>query len=158
MQVSFNFAPRGWALCNGQFLPINQNQALFSLLGTNFGGNGTTTFALPNLQGRVALGQTSGFTLGQSGGAETHTLQPGEIGTHTHAVTLDASSARETTNRPAGAYFTTGGAYGSSSSGTPMAGGQTSTAAGGGQSHPNVQPFLTLNFIIALQGIFPSQN
>ena len=158
MQVSFNFAPRGWALCNGQLLPINQNQALFSLLGTTYGGDGRVNFALPNLQGRVALGQTSGFTLGQTGGAETHTLQPGEMGSHAHGVTLDASSARETTNRPAGAYFTTGGAYGSSSSGTPMAGGQTSTASGGGLSHPNMQPFLTLNFIIALQGIFPSPN
>src|ERR1700716_48979 len=125
---SFNFAPKGWALCNGQLMPINQNQALFSLLGTTYGGNGQTTFALPNLQGRVAMHTGSGHQLGESGGADGVTLTPSQNGAHAHGVTQPASKDKETTNRPDGAYFTVGGAYGSSPSTTT--GGTPTSSAG----------------------------
>jgi len=154
--VSFNFAQKGWALANGATLPINQNQALFALLGTIYGGDGITTFQLPNLQGRVPIHQGSGFTIGQSGGQETHTLTSSEIASHTHAVTTQASKDEETTNRPDGAYFTQGGAYGTTAD-TALAGAPTSST-GGGQPHENRQPSIGLTFLIALQGIFPSQN
>jgi microcystin-dependent protein len=160
--VGFNFPPRGWAFCNGQVLPINQNQALFALLGTTYGGNGQTTFQLPNLQSRVAIhaGQGSGlsnYQLGQTAGVESVTLTPNEIGAHTHTVTQPASKDEETTNRPDGAYFTVGGAYGSSPSGAAM-GGTPTSAAGGNQSHTNLQPSLAIPFVIAMQGIFPSRT
>jgi microcystin-dependent protein len=160
--VAFEFAPRGWALCNGQTLAINQNQALFSLLGTTYGGNGTTTFQLPNLQGRVAMhaGDGAGLsnhTLGEASGTETVTLDASEIADHAHLVTQPASKDEETTNRPDGAYFTVGGAYGSSSSGSAM-GGTPTSATGGSQPHTNLQPFLTLCFVIAMEGIFPSRS
>jgi microcystin-dependent protein len=155
--VAFNFAPRSWAFCNGQTLPINQNQALFSLLGTTYGGNGQTTFQLPNLQSRVAVHAGDGFTLGETGGVESVTLNQTELGAHTHAVTQPASKDAETTNRPDGAYFTAGGAYGSSPSGTPM--GTTLTSnTGGSQPHPNLQPYLAVPFVIALTGIFPTRS
>src|ERR1700693_4632437 len=108
---SFNFAPKGWALCNGQLLPINQNQAIFSLLGTTYGGNGQTNFALPDLQSRVAMHTGQGHVLGERSGEETHTLTVNEIGDHAHQVTQPASKDEETTNRPDGAYFTVGGPY-----------------------------------------------
>lgn len=154
--VSFNFAPSGWALCNGQQEPINQNQALFALLGTTYGGNGVTTFALPDLQGRVPMHFGNGHTLGESGGQEAHTLVSGEIGAHAHTVTPAASKDEETTNRPDGAYFTAGGAYGSAAD--SAMGGTATSFAGGGQLHENRQPSLVLTFVIALQGVFPSQN
>jgi microcystin-dependent protein len=155
--VAFNFAPKGWAFCNGQLMPINQNQAIFSLLGTTYGGNGQTTFQLPNLQSRVAMHVGQGHTLGETGGEEAHTLTVGEIGSHAHLVTPQASKDEQTTNRPDGAYFTVGGAYASSANSPPM-GGTSTSAVGGGQAHPNLQPSLALPFVIALQGIFPSLN
>lgn len=152
--VSFNFAPRGWALCNGQLLPINQNQALFSLLGTTYGGNGQTNFALPDLRGRVPIHFGNGHTLGERAGEENHTLTISELPAHTH--TLKAGTGDP--NTAAG--------YLPSSSTNPYAAGGINTAlnsasisnTGGSQPHLNLQPYLTLNFIIALQGIFPSQN
>jgi microcystin-dependent protein len=155
--VAFNFAPRSWAFCAGQFLPIAQNQALFSLLGTTYGGNGVTTFQLPNLQGRVAMHVGNGHTLGEAGGTESVAVTVNEIPPHVHQVTPLASKNEETTNRPGGSYHTVGGAYGSSPAGPAM--GSTSTsAAGGGQPHSNLQPSLALSFVIALTGIFPSRS
>ena len=156
LPVSFNFAPQGWALCNGQLLAIDQNQALFSLLGTTYGGDGRVNFGLPNLQGRVPMHMGSGFTLGQSGGEVAHTLSAGEIGAHAHTVTPAASKDEETTNRPDGAYFTSAGAYGSVANASM--GGTVTSVTGGGQPHENRQPSLVLSFVIALVGIFPSQN
>jgi microcystin-dependent protein len=156
MIASFNFAPKGWALANGQLLPINQNQALFALLGTFYGGNGIQTFGLPSLQGRVPIHQGNGFTIGQSGGEETHTIIASEMAAHQHAVTTQASKDEETTNRPDGAYFTKGGAYGTAAD-TALAA-TTTAATGGSQAHENRMPSLALTFVIALQGIFPSQS
>ena len=155
---SFGFAPRFWAQCNGQLLPINQNQALFSLLGTTYGGNGTTTFALPNLQGRTPLhfGQGSGLSnraLGQVGGVETVTLQTTQIPSHTH--TVSANSAAPTLGTPAGNLWAQGN-Y-SASGNSAMAAGDVGNT-GGIQPHPNLSPYLTVNFCIALSGIFPSRN
>jgi microcystin-dependent protein len=156
--LSFNFAPKGWALCNGQLLPINQNQALFSLLGTTFGGNGQTTFALPNLQGRTPIEVGNGYFLGQSGGEQTHTLSVAELPGHTH--TLNATSANPTATVPAGTlgYARSGTLmYGAAANLVAMSA-QAVGNAGGSQPHLNMQPFLTLNFCIALQGTFPSPN
>jgi microcystin-dependent protein len=155
---SFNFAPRGWALCNGQILPINQNQALFSLLGTTYGGDGRTTFALPNLQGRVPIHTGGGHTLGERAGEQAHTLSMGEMPTHTHAA--QASAAPGTQNVPANNMVLSQRAaeiYRAPSNLAPMVAG-TLTSLGGSQAHVNMQPYLVLNFCIALQGIFPSQN
>jgi microcystin-dependent protein len=156
--MSFNFAPKGWALCNGQLLPINQNQALFSLLGTTYGGNGQTNFALPDIQGRTPIHVGSGFTLGERGGEQAHTVSIAETPTHTH--TVNATSITATTNNPSNtlltAQSTAANLYGSAASSlvamSPAMVGNT----GGSQAHLNMQPFLTLNFCIALQGIFPS--
>jgi len=152
--VSFNFAPKGWALCNGQLLAINQNQALFSILGTTYGGNGQVNFALPNFQGRAPLHFGSGFTLGQIAGEENHTLITTEMPTHTHLVS--ASSAIPDAGTMANnSWAANPGAYGSNVTTTmnPASIGN----AGGNQPHSNMQPYLVLNFIIALQGIFPSR-
>jgi microcystin-dependent protein len=158
----FNFAPAGWAQANGQLMPIAQNTALFSLLGTQFGGNGTTTFALPDLRGRVPIHQGQGTSLtdhivGQKGGAESITLTPAQMPNHTHL--LEASSVGATTTHPGGAVLAHAKAaiYAPASNGITMNGAAIGHA---GSSHP-VQvapPFLTLNFCIALQGIFPSQT
>jgi microcystin-dependent protein len=153
-----NFAPRGWALCNGQLLPIAQNTALFSILGTTYGGNGQTTFALPDLRGRAAIhsGQGPGlenYELGQSGGEETVTLNVNQLAPHQHAQ--PATSAEETTNRPTNAVPAKGGVYAGASDGTTMA---PTTVSGSGQPHDNRSPYLTVNFIIALEGVFPSRN
>ena len=156
--MSFGFPPKGWALCNGQLLPINQNQALFSLLGTTYGGNGQTNFALPNLQGRTPIHMGSGFILGQNGGEQAHTLSIAEIPTHTHAANASAAAGNN--------VVPTGAVLGSplSLSYRPADTGLTSMVpgtlanVGGSQAHLNMQPFLTLSFCIALQGIFPSQN
>jgi microcystin-dependent protein len=162
LTVGFNFAPRGWALCNGQLLPINQNTALFSLLGTQYGGNGTTNFALPNLQGRVPIhfGQGNGlspYAIGEETGEETHTLNSSEIAAHTHTVAPLASNDERTTDHPAGAYPTTGGVYAAThSSNAPM--GLAGSSEVGGQPHTNLQPYLVLNYIIAMQGIFPARS
>jgi microcystin-dependent protein len=153
---SFNFPPKGWALCNGQILPINQNQALFALLGTTYGGNGVSTFALPNLQGSMPVHQGNGFTLGQVGGELSHTLTIPEMPTHTHPAKASANPAD--LGAPANNFWANGNqpAYASSANST-MAPNALSNV-GGNQPHNNQSPFLVLSFCIALQGIFPSQN
>jgi microcystin-dependent protein len=154
--VSFNFAPKGWALCNGQLLPINQNQALFSLLGTTYGGDGRVNFALPNLQGRIPIHFGNGHTLGEVGGQENHTLTAQEMPAHTH--TISASNAAPNQGTPAGNMWSgNSGAYSSASPDSSMNPASISNA-GGNQPHTNIQPYLVLNFIIALVGIFPSQS
>ena len=153
--MSFNFAPRGWAMCNGQFLPINQNQALFSLLGTTFGGNGQTTFALPDLRGRVPISVGSGFSLGQSGGQEFHTITQAEMPAHTHFVRGASNAANTNTASGSALLGTQASTYGGASNLTVMSAAAIGNV-GGSQPHENRQPFLTLNFCIALQGIFPS--
>jgi microcystin-dependent protein len=153
---TFNFPPKGWAFCNGQFMQINQNQALFSLLGTTFGGNGQTTFALPNFQGRVPTHVGNGFTLGQNGGEQAHTLTQQELPTHNHTWT--AMTPDGTSNNPSGLAFAKAqnNLYGATPD-TPM-NPSTVSNAGGSQPHQNMQPYLVLSFCIALQGIFPSPN
>ena len=154
--MSFSFAPKGWALCNGQLLPINQNQALFSLLGTTFGGNGQTTFALPNLQGRAQTHVGNGMTLGQTGGEQSHTLSIAEMPQHTH--TAQASSNNGDNVAPAGLVLgSVGNQYTGFGNVVSLDPG-TVANQGGNQPHQNMQPYLTLNFCVALQGIFPSQN
>ena len=155
--MSFNFAPKGWAQCNGQLLPINQNQALFSLLGTTYGGDGRVNFALPNTQGRTPIHVGGGHTLGERGGEQAHTLTQAEMPTHTHSV--NGSSALTGGNvSPNGRYL--GGANNAYHSPTNLTtlDPTTVTNTGGSQPHLNMQPFLALNFCIALQGIFPSPN
>ena len=159
--MSFNFPPKGWALCNGQLLPINQNQALFALLGTNYGGNGQTTFALPDLRGRSPLHVGAGITLGERGGAASHTLTANEMPSHIHA--LAASSDVANTNLP-GAALPAGKPRGGINRYAPAGSGNSTmhagslSSVGASQPHENRQPFLTLTFAIALQGIFPSQS
>lgn len=174
MMVAFNFAPKGFALCNGQLLPISQNQALFALLGTQFGGNGQTNFALPDLRGRVPVSYGGyDYSLGQQGGTEVTTLTQAQLPPHLHGMKVSAD--RGTTNL-AGVAGTTpvpnyladsgGGApqYGGTPNATMATAGpnattvNTTTAAGGSQPHTNLQPYLCLNFVIALQGVFPSPN
>lgn len=157
--VGFNHAPTGWALCNGQSLPISQNSALFALLGTSYGGDGVTTFALPDLRGRVPMHQGQGTdlsprTIGGSGGAEAVALTTAQIPSHTH--TLTGSAARQDTDLVAGAAPTKGGYY---TTQAPTVGMHPAAiaATGGGQPHTNLQPFLCVNFIISLQGLYPSQ-
>lgn len=155
---SFQFAPRGWALCNGQLLPINQNQALFALLGTTFGGDGRVNFALPDLRSRVPIHTGNSHTLGERGGEQAHTITTAEMPAHSH--TVQASAAAGTQNVPANNMMLSQRAaeiYQAPSSPAPMVAG-TISSAGGSQAHLNMQPFLALNFCIALQGIFPSQN
>jgi microcystin-dependent protein len=155
--ISWNFPPKGWAFCNGQLLPINQNQALFSILGTMYGGNGQTTFALPDLRGRAAIHQGPGFNIGQNGGEELHTLVTGEMPSHNHIVKgSDTQGDKNTLQgdvlaREVGVPY---GAFGSTTNLNPT----TVTNVGGSQPHENRQPFLVVNFVIALQGIFPSRN
>jgi microcystin-dependent protein len=155
--VSFDFPPRGWALCNGQLLPINQNQALFSLLGTTYGGDGRVTFALPDLRGRTPIHEGAGHTLGERAGQEAHTLSVAELPEHNHAVMVSTD--------PADSPIPTGNVLASSlnefyTSAANLVALQVGTVgnAGGGQAHNNMQPFLVINFCIALQGIFPSRN
>ncbi len=154
--ASFNFAPAGWAMCNGQLLPINQNQALFSLLGTTYGGDGRVNFALPDLRGRVPFHMGSGFVLGQTGGETAHTLILSEIPAHLHSAFGSSVTADQVS--PAGNFWAQGAAsaYGQSAN-TVMAPSALSNA-GQSQAHQNMSPFQVLNFIIALQGIFPSRN
>ncbi len=154
--TSFSFAPRGWALCNGQLLPINSNQALFSLLGTMYGGDGRVTFALPDLRGRTPVHANAGLPQGTVGGEEGHALSQAEIPAHTHQA--QASSQRASLDDPTDAVLaaTTTNGYAGSPNGAmhPSA----ITTAGSSQPHQNMQPYLVLNHIIALQGIFPSRN
>jgi microcystin-dependent protein len=157
--MSFGFPPKGWALCDGQLLPINQNQALFSLLGTTYGGDGRVNFALPNLQGRTPIHMGSSHTLGERGGEQAHTLTINEIPTHTH--TVKATTATSTTSTPASNVLlgqSTGASlYAAATNLQAMDPGEIANV-GGSQVHLNMQPFLTLSFCIALQGIFPSQT
>jgi len=172
---SFGFAPQGWATCSGQLLPINQNQALFSLLGTTYGGNGQTTFALPDLRGRVPLGMGNTYTLGQTGGAEVVTLTAQQLPPHVHAIdpnsltaTGKCSSGVASQRSPAGgvpAMEATGvtATYSNAAPDATMRSGgvtaaMTAGASGGSQPHANLQPYLGLTYCIALQGAFPSQN
>jgi len=155
--VSFNFAPKGWAQCNGQLLPINQNQALFSLLGTQYGGDGRVNFALPDFRSRIPIHMGSGFTIGQKGGEEFHTVNQSETPAHTHF--LQANKLGADTNTLAGDLFgqASGGIYGNPTNLTTILP-TTITNTGGSQPHENRQPFLVLCFVIALHGIFPSQT
>lgn len=170
--ISWNFAPKNWAFCNGQLMAINQNQALFSLLGTTYGGNGQTTFGLPDLRGRVALHSSgSNISLGQLAGEAAHTLTTSELPAHPHTISVDATTAAtsntntatsnsvlgQTVGTPAsGASFPVM-MYGTTQPGTTLAP-ATFGPAGGSQPHQNMQPFQVLNFVIALSGVFPSQN
>jgi len=160
--VSFNFPPKGWAFCNGQLMPINQNQALFALLGTTYGGNGTTNFALPDLQGRAPLhrGGADGVVLGQKAGAEAVTLNGSQLPAHTH--TLSASGDIANASVPGGALPASkprGGLTRYAPVGNDTVMGTSSlTPYGGSQPHTNMQPYLVLTWVIALQGIFPTQN
>lgn len=159
--VSFTFAPKGWALCNGQLLPINQNQALFSLLGTTYGGNGQTTFALPDFRGRTPIHTGNGHTLGEWSGEENHTLLATELPTHAHSVTIKGTTADADLKSPGGnakPAYSALETYAASGPTVPFHSQTVSGPTGGGQPHDNMQPFLTLNFVIALQGIFPSRN
>jgi microcystin-dependent protein len=161
--ISWTFPPRGWAFCNGQLLPINQNQALFSILGTMYGGNGQTTFALPDFRGRAPLHVGNGFTLGQAGGQEFHTITSSEMPAHLHQLSASTQQANQATlvtppaNTPNILAAVTGAQYGNAQNLTTLTP-DTITNVGGSQPHENRQPFLVLNFIVALQGIFPSQN
>lgn len=156
--MSFVFAPKGWALCNGQLLPINQNQALFSLLGTTFGGDGRVNFALPDLRGRTPLHVGSGHTLGERGGEQAHTLSVSELPTHTHVANATSSNSNATSPSSSVGYGRSGTLmYGPASQLAAMSSAAISNT-GGSQAHLNMQPFLTLSFCIALQGIFPSPN
>jgi microcystin-dependent protein len=153
--MAFNFPPQGWAQCNGQTLPINQNQALFSLLGTTYGGDGRTTFALPDLRGRVPVHVGSGHVLGERGGEDGHTLVAQEYPVHTHAVNVVNANANA---GPTGHFLAAANAlYQPAPPNTQLAP-TTITNVGGSQPHLNQQPYLTLSFAIALQGLFPSQN
>jgi microcystin-dependent protein len=154
--TSFNFAPKGWAMCNGQLLPINQNQPLFSLFGTMYGGNGQTNFALPDLRGRVAMHRSNSFTQGQRGGETAHTLTNQELPQHIHVAAASAGDADVPV--PGGgrlASFNNG--YGAPANPTTLAP-ATITNAGGSQAHQNMAPYLVLNYVVALIGIFPSQT
>jgi len=164
-----NFAPRGWALCNGQILPINQNQALYSLLGTTYGGDGRTTFALPDFRGRAVIGEGRGAgltqrTLGQKGGSETVNLTIQEMGQHNHTATLVAENAEATEQNPKDNMLgatPNGNIYAPVTAGTDKTMGSGSisvTPNGGGVGHYNMGPYNTVNYIIALQGTFPSRN
>jgi|SRR3954451_19282703 microcystin-dependent protein len=156
--LSFNFAPKGWAMCNGAFLAINQNQALFALLGTQFGGNGQTTFALPDLRDRVPVHLGGWMTsVGQRGGEAAHTLTANELPQHTHMVGASSSSAGGSPSPTGGVLGAIGDGYHAPASTVALRAG-TIANVGGSQAHTNQQPFLTLMFCIALQGIFPSVN
>ncbi len=152
----FDFPPRGWANCSGQTLPIAQNQALFSILGTTYGGNGQTNFQLPNLQGKAPIHFGNEIALGQQGGEQAHTLIVNEIPQHQHSVS--ASTAAVNSGTPAASYLTTQATdamYATAGNAT-MSG--TTTPTGGNQPHENMQPYLVVNFSIALVGVFPSRN
>jgi microcystin-dependent protein len=157
--MSFVFAPKGWALCNGQLLQINQNQPLFSLLGTTFGGDGRTNFALPDYRGRTPIHVGSGHTVGEKGGEQAHTLSIAELPTHTHVVNGSVSTNQQGLNTGTGALWGLSQAPVYSPPANLLAINPASvTNTGGSQAHLNMQPFLTISFCIALQGIFPSPN
>ncbi|MCU0477047.1 MAG: tail fiber protein [Anaerolineae bacterium] len=150
--VSFNFAPKGWAMCNGQLLPINQNQALFSLLGTTYGG-------LPNLQGRTPMSQGNGYTMGENGGQTQHTLTISELPQHLHFLTFSNQPASTVTPSASVVPAQAGtNSYAPSNNALVTMASTSLSSVGGSQAHTNLQPYLVLNIIIALQGIYPSQN
>lgn len=155
---SFNYAPRGWALCNGQLLAINQNQALYAILGNTYGGDGVTTFALPDLRGRTPVHVGQGVTLGQSAGEEAHTLTVNEMPQHTHQAMANQSNS--TSSKPTDNVWGPAPAGSNSYTATANAvmNANALSTAGGSQPHSNMQPSLVLNYCIALQGIFPSRN
>jgi microcystin-dependent protein len=156
--MGFNFPPVGWAMCNGQILPLSQNTALFSLLGTTYGGNGTSNFALPNLQGNVPLHRSGDFPQGATGGETTHTLNISELGAHSHPMMGVASpngTQRTITGNLPGA--TNANLYSTTPSGL-MDPNAVTPSVSGGQPHNNLQPYLVLNFCIALQGVFPARG
>ncbi|HEV8240827.1 MAG TPA: tail fiber protein [Thermoanaerobaculia bacterium] len=154
--MSFVFAPKGWALCNGQLLPINQNQALFSLLGTTFGGDGRVNFGLPDLRGRVPIHVGSGHTLGERGGEQAHTLSIAELPQHTHVLQASPTDGNvPIPNNPSVLARTVNNVYQTATGLVALNPGSV-TNTGGSQAHLNMQPFLTLSYCIALQGIFPS--
>jgi microcystin-dependent protein len=163
--ISWNFPPKGWAFCNGALLPINQNQALFSLLGTTYGGDGRVNFGLPDLQGRIPVHMGNGISLGERGGEQSHTLNISEVPTHTHQLTATTDTADSTKPSPhvlggtvspqVGPTLTI---YENSGSNLVAMAPASIPSVGGSQPHINQQPFLVLNWIIALQGIFPSQT
>ncbi len=153
--MSFSFAPKGWALCNGQLLPINQNQGLFSLLGTTFGGDGRVNFALPDLRGRVPIHVGGGHTLGERGGEQAHTLSIAELPQHVHVANASSTATGGAANPNAAVLGGANNAYHAPAALTSL-NPATVTNTGGSQAHLNMQPFLTLSFSIALQGIFPS--
>lgn len=161
--ISWNFPPRGWAFCNGQLLPINQNQALFSILGTTYGGNGQTNFALPDFRGRTPIHAGAGFDLGQRSGEEAHTVTVSETPAHTHSLSASTQQANQATlvtapaSTPNILAAVAGAQYSNAQSLTTLRP-DTVANAGGSQPHENRQPYLVLNFVIALQGIFPSRN
>ena len=157
--MSFSFPPKGWALCNGQLLPINQNQGLFSLLGTTFGGDGRVNFALPDLRGRVPVHVGGGHSLGERGGEQAHTISIAELPTHDHQLRASpaAGNAGAPSNSVVPASAAPAAVYGPPESLTALRAGSIANV-GGSQAHLNMQPFLTLSFCIALQGIFPSAN
>lgn len=152
--MSFVFPPKGWALCNGQLLPINQNQALFSLLGTTFGGDGRVNFGLPDMRGRTPIHVGSGHTLGERAGEQAHTLSVAEMPTHVHTMTGSASDA-DVVLPADNVVGRSSQLYGPPTQLTALDP-SSSTSTGGSQAHLNMQPFLTLSFCVALQGIFPS--
>jgi len=171
MIVSFNFPPKGWALCNGQFLPINQNQALFALIGTTYGGNGQTTFALPNMRGRAPIHMGNGYELGQAAGQTSNTINSSQLPAHIHEIQKPpgglvtakikaGGTANQTT--PEGNYFATNASetkrFSNRSDASLGNGVPTVGNVGGSQPHNNMQPYLVLNYVIALQGVFPSRN
>ena len=155
--ISFNFAPNGWAFCNGQLLPINQNAALFSILGVAYGGNGQTNFALPNLQGRIPVHQGSSYTVGQAGGEASHVLTVNEMPAHNHAVSGQSATATTGTN-PTGAVWAASNLAPFAASPDVTMAGAALGSAGNDQPHENQPPYLVLNFVIALVGLFPSRN
>ena len=157
--VGFNFAPVGWSFCNGELVPISQNETLFNLIGTTYGGDGQTTFALPNLSGRVAVHQGNSFIIGQLAGTENVTLSTNQMPQHSHAPQVAAPD----TISPVGAYFasssrTSVDLYGTSGSGLTMMNTSLIDSSGGSQPHPNIQPFVAISYIISLFGIYPSQS
>jgi microcystin-dependent protein len=166
LSVPYTFAPRNWAFCDGQLLPISQQTALFSLLGTFYGGNGTSNFALPNLQGSVpihAAGSQPGpglsaYEIGESGGTDSVTVLTTEIPSHSHTVAPVASDDERTTDHPGGANPTLGGIYASAADSSAPMGTTASASAGGGAAHNNLQPYLVLNYVIAMAGIFPARS
>jgi len=163
MMVGFSFNPSGWALCNGQLLPIADNDALFNLIGTTYGGDGQTTFGLPDLRGRVPIHQGTGpglstYVIGQMGGFEAPTLTVNQLAQHQHVFNPAASQNEPTSDRPDNAYPAVGGYYASTTNSSSPMGAPTLAAAGGSQPHNNRQPFLGINFIISLFGIFPSRS